>query len=727
MSSNYSENISEIIKILLSDGLKDKVALITAAAKGSPENYDQLFEIGISCAENNRLEDALSIFENLLSVSGVDPRVSYNLGCLYAIKSDFEAALKSFNKALQIAPNDLECLINSASALHELGRYEEAVDRYDKVLSLQPAYVEAWANKGNSLSNLKRYNEAITCFDKALILNPDGYLAWSNKGVTLYKLKQYKQAIDHFSKALAIRTDYAEANINISASLKELKRYEESITYADKALAIDSNLAEGWTNKGGSLRDLGFYQPAIICFDKAHKLKPGIDWLLGDFLSTKLKICDWSGFDGHVKEITNKLLAHQKVINPFSLLGLIDDPSFHKKCAEIFVEEKFPENNLLGPVPIRKRNKKIRIGYFSADFRNHAVSYLTAELFETHNKEQFEIYGFSFARGSGDDMTLRLSKSFNQFINVSEKSDIEIAQLARDSEIDIAIDLGGFTTDYRTGIFSYRVAPIQVSYIGYLGTMYGQYYDYLIADKTIIPDHLQKYYSEKLIYLPCYQVNDRKRLISDKKFTKKNFGLPETGFVFCCFNNNYKILPEIFDSWMRILEAVEGSVLFLYADNELSEKNLKREAEERGVDSKRLIFGKFVTRVEYLARYQSCDLFLDTTPYNAGTTASDALWAGVPVLTLIGNSFPSRIAASLLNGINLPELIATSQEEYENLAVELANNPEKLALIKKKLSENRLNTPLFDTPLFTRNIEKAFEEIFDRYQMGLIPENIAID
>jgi len=727
MSSNYSEKISEIIKIILSNQLKGKAALITSAAGDGPESYDQLFEVGISCAENNRIDDALFIFENLLSIGEPDYRIFYNLGCLYAMVGNFGKALKSFDRALQISPNDLDSLINSASALHELGRYEEAVRRYDHILRLQPAYAEVLANKGNSLSNLKRYNEAITCFDKALIFNPHDCAVWSKKGVTLHKLKQYEQAIVHFNKALLIRPDYAEADLNMSASLKELKRYEESIAYADKALEIDSNLAEGWTNKGGSLRDLGFYQAAITCFDKALKLKPGIDWLIGDFLSTKLKICDWSGFDNYVKEIAKKLQEQQKVINPFSLLGLIDDPALHRKCAEIFIKEKFSENNIFGPITKRKRNEKIRIGYFSADFRNHPVSYLTAELFETHNKERFEIHGFSFARSSGDEMTMRLSESFTQFIDVSKKSDIEIAQLSRDLEIDIAIDLGGFTTDARTGIFSCRVAPIQVSYIGFLGSMYAQYYDYLIADKTIIPEYLQRYYSEKLIYLPCYQVNDRKRQISNKKFTRKNFGLPDTGFVFCCFNNNYKILPEVFGIWMRVLDAVDESVLFLYADNEWSEKSLKKEAEIKGIDPKRLIFGKFVSRDEYLARYQSCDLFLDTTPYNAGTTASDALWAGVPVLTLIGKSFPSRVAASLLNAINLPELIATSSKEYEDLAVELGNNPEKMALLKKKLYVNRLNTSLFDTPLFASNIEKAFEEIVDRYQMGLPPKNIVID
>jgi predicted O-linked N-acetylglucosamine transferase (SPINDLY family) len=366
------------------------------------------------------------------------------------------------------------------------------------------------------------------------------------------------------------------------------------------------------------------------------------------------------------------------------------------------------------------------VGYFSADFRNHAVSLLTAELYELHDKNKFEIFAFSFGLDDKSPMRLRLSQAFNQFIDVSDMSDSGIAELSRSLQIDIAVDLGGHTQESRTGIFPYRAAPIQTSYIGYLGTMGAEYYDYLLADKTIIPDGLQKFYSEKIAYLPSYQVNDRKRTISERQFTRGELGLPETGFVFCCFNNNYKILSSTFDSWMRILNAVEGSVLFLCADNEWAKANLIDEARLRGVDSARLVFGGRIPAEEYLARYRVCDLFLDTFPYNAGTTASDALWTGLPVLTLMGQSFASRVAASLLNAIGLPELITTTQEQYEALAIELAINPKKLENIKFKLANNRLTAPLFETPLFTKNLEAAYVKMIERYQNDLEPGHIAI-
>jgi predicted O-linked N-acetylglucosamine transferase (SPINDLY family) len=367
------------------------------------------------------------------------------------------------------------------------------------------------------------------------------------------------------------------------------------------------------------------------------------------------------------------------------------------------------------------------LGYFSADFGNHAVSYLTAGLFEMHDHEQFEVLAFSLKSRKNDFFLDRIQNSFDQFIDVTNRSDQEIAQLSRELNIDIAIDLGGFTTGSRTGIFAYRAAPIQLSYIGYLGTMAAPYFDYLIADKTIIPPELQSHYTEQIIYLPSYQSNDRKRIVSEKIFTRQELGLPETGFVFACFNNSYKILPATFDGWMRILQKVNGSVLFIYADNHWVEENLKNEAHARGVDPQRLIFGKRIPLDQYMARYRSCDLFLDTTPYNAGTTASDALWVGLPVLTLIGESFASRVAASLLKAIDLPELITNTQEQYEARAIEFALNPDKLTAIKQKLANNRLTTPLFDTPLFTKHLEAAYTKIMERYWADLPPVHIEID
>jgi predicted O-linked N-acetylglucosamine transferase (SPINDLY family) len=366
------------------------------------------------------------------------------------------------------------------------------------------------------------------------------------------------------------------------------------------------------------------------------------------------------------------------------------------------------------------------VGYFSADFKNHPVAFLIAELFEIHDRSQFETYAFSLAEGA-DEMRGRLHKAFDHFIDAEARSDVEIAQVARDLGIDIAVDLSGFTQDSRTGIFAHRAAPIQVNYLGYPGTMGADYIDYIIADKTLIPPQSQQFYSEKIVYLPnSYQVNDRGRLISVRQFTRTELGLPENGFVFCCFNNNFKILPATFDGWMRILKSVKGSVLWLFQDNPRAVDNLRCEALNRGVEASRLIFAERMPLAEHLARHRQADLFLDTLPYNAHTTTSDALWTGLPVLTLMGESFASRVAASLLNAIGLPELITSSQEEYEALAIELALNPKKLADTKLKLANNRLTAPLFDTPLFAKNLEAAYIEIYKKYQADLQPEHMSV-
>jgi predicted O-linked N-acetylglucosamine transferase (SPINDLY family) len=476
-----------------------------------------------------------------------------------------------------------------------------------------------------------------------------------------------------------------------------------------------------------TLHELKRYDQAIAHYDKALSLKPDLDWVYGDLVHTRMKICNWSGWADSLEIISKKVMANEKVAQPFLLLALNDDALLHKKSSETYIQSKHPFSAALGPVLKHSRNQKIRVGYFSADFKNHPVANLVAELFELHDKSQFELFGFSFDSVANDEMRQRLEKSFDQFIEVDYKSDMEVAQLSRDLHIDIAIDLSGFTQDSRAGIFSYRAAPIQINYLGYPGTMGADYIDYIIADRILIPPELQSCYSEKVVYLPSsYQVNDRKRSISDRKFTRQELGLPEKEFVFCCFNNNFKILPTTFASWMRILKAVKGSVLWLLQDNPRVVDNLRCEALNHGVDASRIIFAERMSLSEHLARHRQADLFLDTLPYNAHTTTSDALWTGLPVITLAGNSFASRVAASLLNAIGSPELITSSQEEYEALAIDLAFNQKRLADIKSKLHKNRLSAPLFNTPLFTKNLETAYIEMYERYQNDLQPEHIVI-
>jgi len=588
-------------------------------------------------------------------------------------------------------------------------------------------HIESLLFIGLTLFELKHFDKALIPYNQALILRPDSTECLNNIGNAMYALQRYSEALLHYDKALVLRPNYAECLYNKARTFLKLSYLNEALLLFKKAIFLQPNHAESWFNQGVTFLELKDYDEALLHFNQALKLKPNLDWLLGNLIHLKMRMCIWSDFDGELIKLFKGVNSNQKTITPFITLPLKDDLKLHRKVAESFVAENHPYKPILGPIIEKSPNKKIRIGYFSSDFRIHAVSTLTAELFELHDKNKFEIIAFSFGHDDKSLMRERLSQSFNQFIDVSNLSDLAIAKLSHEHSIDIAIDLGGYTTNSRPDIFAYQAAPIQLSYIGYLGTSGAPYIDYLIADKTIISLDSQNYYSEKIVYLPSYQVNDRKRKISSRQFSKKDFGLPVNSFVYCCFNNNYKILPATFDGWMRILAAVDNSILFLYAENKWAQSNLIIEAQKRGISSERLVFGEHLEPDEYLARYKICDLFLDTFPYNAGTTASDALWAGLPVLTLMGESFASRMAASLLNAIDLPELITSSQEQYETLAIELATNPAKFRGIKAKLESNRFITPLFDTPRFTKNLEDAYIKMYERNHADLPPEHIYIE
>ncbi len=632
-----------------------------------------------------------------------------------------------YHEILCSEPRHFDALQLLASVAAQKKNSLEALELFDQVLTINPGHPFILNNRGNALKELKRYEEALASYDKAIVLYPDYADAYNNRGNALKELRRYEDALLCYDRALALKPDNAAVHNNRADVLLEMKRYEEALVSYDKAIELQSDDADAYNNRGNALQELRRNEDALLSYERALELKPDYKFLSGMCLHSRMKMCDWSAFDDQVHQLAEKIERHEQVSLPFPLLALTDSLSLQKKSALIYVQERFPESHALPEIPKLNRHDKIRIGYYSADFCNHPVSFLTAELFELHNRERFELVAFSFGPEKKDEMRERVKVAFDRFIDVRNLSDMEVAELSRSLEIDIAIDLGGFTTDSRTGIFALRAAPIQVSYIGYLGTMGAAYIDYLIADATIVPEESRKHYSEKIVYLPSYQVNDTKRRIADRVFTREECGLPQKGFVFCCFNNNYKITPGTFDGWMRILLQVEGSVLFLYADNDSAAVNLKKEAESRGVEGERLIFGKRLSRPEYLARYRVADLFLDTLPYNAGTTASDALWAGLPVLTCMGESFASRVAASLLNAIRLPELITSTQEEYEALAIELATNPEKLGQICSKLEQNRFTTPLFDTQLFTHHIEEAYREMYERYQADLPPDHLVVE
>ena len=686
-----------------------------------------MLQQAIQAFQAQNFDGASTMLKRVLMIDQKNLPALQILGLINASKSNHREAVDFLSRAAKIDPNDSSIQYNLAKVLQDCNLYKESVPHHKKAVHLAPNNLEAWLNYGVTVSHLGLYDEAISYFDKAIELNTNYAEAYLNKGAALKELRRYDEALVFFERALLINPRIAQAWNNKGVILKDLKQYEAAIAQYDAALTLNPSLEEVWLNKANALIQLKHNNDAIHHYERALSLNPNIDWVFGDLIHAKMKICCWHGLDSNLLAIFHAVLSGKKIAAPFHVMALVNDPLLLKRSSEIYAFNKYQSNLNLGKIIKRPKKEKIRIGYFSADFHNHATGFLMAELFEIHNKEQFELIGFSFGPQYQDEIRHRLVNAFDQFIEVGNKSDIEIAKLSRNLEIDIAIDLKGFTDDSRPGIFAYRAAPIQVNYLGYPGTIGADYIDYIIADKILIPLDCQAYYSEKVVYLPdSYQANDRNRVISDRQFTKLELGLPENKFIFCCFNNNFKILPETFAGWMRILKAVEGSVLWLYQDNPWVVENLTQEALSHGVEPIRLVFAQQMLLSDHLARHRHADLFLDTFPCNAHTTASDALWAELPVLTLAGKSFASRVAASLLNAIGLPELVTSTQLEYEALAIDLGSSPEKLALIKDKLKQNRLKTPLFDTPLFAKNLEATYLQMYDRYQADLPVAQISI-
>ena len=426
--------------------------------------------------------------------------------------------------------------------------------------------------------------------------------------------------------------------------------------------------------------------------------------------------------------VRSEVNAGKRSTKPFGYQGISDSEQSLRACAEIYATVKYPKSQVRMNHTRHPRHAKIRIGYLAGEFRHQATSILMASLFELHDKHRFELFAFDNGWDDGSKIRTRLEAAFDAIIDITRMSDLDAATLIHNKEIDILVNLNGYFGAARHGVFSYKPSPIQVNYLGFPGTIGSDAIDYLIADRIVIPEDSRQHYVEKIVYLPdSYQVNDPKRVIADTSYSRQALELPDNGFVFCCFNNNYKITPATFDGWMRILSQVPGSVLWLLQDNATAASNLRREAEARGVDAARVIFAKRMPLEEHLARHRAADLFLDSLPYNAHTTASDALWAGLPVLTCLGQTFPGRVGASLLHAIGLPELVTMTQAEYEALAVQLATQSERLDQIRQKLVRNRLTTPLFDVERFTRNIETAYTAMLERYQAGLVPEHIVLD
>ncbi|MCA3359690.1 MAG: tetratricopeptide repeat protein [Roseomonas sp.] len=721
---------------------------------------DPLVAQAVALHQQGRIPEARQAYQRIRSQ---DPGqfVAWHMGGVAALQAgDTRDAHALIRKALALRPNDGAALINLGIILHRLGKLPEALQAFKQGMKTRADDPSAHNNFGNLLRDMQRHEAALQSFGRALALNPENVLAYANRGTVLRDLDRLEEALADFDQALARAPGYAIAHYKKGEVLAELRRVPEALAHLDAALRLEPQsalfhasrgeifqdtknldaalrdfdaairlepeIARYHQGRGLVLQDMRRFPEAAVALEQALKLDRSLPLLQGQALQMRMTICDWRDFDKTLAALEASVASGFAASPPFSLLVASASRQLQRQCAASWLAR---EAKTLASVPQRPdtSGRRIRIGYFSADFHNHATAYLMTELFERHDRTSFELIAYSFGPIMQDAMRARLRAAFDAFHEVSHLSDGDIAALARRDGIDIAVDLKGFTEGGRNKIFAHRAAPLQVSYLGYPGTMAADYMDYLVADPVLIPPEHRADYAEKIMYVPhSYQVNDGTRRIPDRKPERAALGLPEAGFVFCCFNNNYKITPRVFDIWMRLLRAVPGSVFWLLADNPGAAANLRRAAIARGVEADRLVFAERIGLAEHLARHAAADLCLDTLPYNAHTTASDALWAGLPVLTQLGQSFAGRVGASLLTALGLPELITESPAAYEARALELARDPARLGGIRRKLWSQRLTATLFDAGRFARHLEAGFEQILQRHQLGLPPDHIVI-
>ena len=724
---NYAEAFNNIGNALQNQGkLEQAIEAYNKALIIKPEYAEAHYNIGNAFQNQGKLERAIKAYNKALAIRPEYAAVFYNMGISFQDQGKLKEAIRAYNKALAIKPEYAEAYYNMGNTLKDQGKLEEAIAAYRKALAIKPNYAEAFNNIGNALQAQGELEEAIDAYYKLLAIEPDNDKAFNNIGNALQEQRKPEKAIEAYYKALTIKPDNAEAFYNIGLTFKQQGKLIEAIEACKKALSIKPDYAEAYYNMGLTFQDLGKLEEAIEAYNKALFLKPDYSEARAQKMYRQAHICDWRAIEGECALLTDLgILGHS--LPPFTVLSLEDAPEQHRIRSENYAKDKFTIKSIVLPQRPSQIPERLRIGYFSSDFKEHPVAYLLAKVIEYHDRSLFKVFGYSLAPPKMDAMRERLTSSFDVFRDVHNLSDAEILKVAHEDAIDIAIDLTGYTQNSRSKIFSYRPAPVQINFLGYPGTMGANFMDYIIADKNLIPQDFQKFYSEAQIYLPHqYQPQDDELKISARTPTRSNLGLPEKGFVFCAINNTYKITPREFDIWMLLLHRVEGSVLWLLESNKWAKANLLKEALARGVPGERLVFAKKVAHENYLAQFKQADLYLDTFNYNAGATASNALWAGLPVLTKQGKSYTARMASSLLIALGLPELITTSEIEYQKLALKLAQNPEQLAFLAQKLIINRASKPLFKTALFTKKIEQGYKMAYQKFFNGEAPETIIV-
>jgi predicted O-linked N-acetylglucosamine transferase (SPINDLY family) len=675
-----------------------------------------------------RAAEALASFDQAVAIRPAYPEALTNRANALADLKRLDEAVASFDRALAVKPDHVEALNDRGNALVALGRHAEALSGFDRALAIRPGQAGILSNRSAALRGLGRLDEALAGYDAALAIAPDHVDALNGRGVVLHDLRRHAEAVGCFDRALGADPNHAATLNNRGNALMAMDRIADALQSYDRALAARPGDAEALNNRGMALLKLGRFAEAAADFTRLLEADPAYPYARGYRVHARMHGCDWRALDRDLAELQAGIRAGKPAASPLTLLGVSAAAAEMRAAARVWAQDKAKPAAAALWRGERYRHDRIRLAYLSADFRDHAVARLLAGVLARHDRARFETMAVSFGTSVRDAYRQRLEGAFEHFIDVRDRGDREVAALLRRREVDIAVDLMGYTQDSRPSILAARPAPIQANYLGFPATMGADFIDYIIADRFVIPPERAEDYTEKPVYLPdTFQANDARPAPPTPSPTRGAVGLPGDGFVFCCFNNSYKITPAVFDVWMRLLRAVAGSVLWLLAADEAVARNLRQAAEMRQVAPDRLIFAPRVGYAAYVARYRLADLFLDTLPFNGGTTASDALWAGLPLLTCCGEAFHSRMAGSLLRAAGVPELVTHSLDDYAAVALRLARDPAALSGIRARLVANRDRCPLFDTDRFRRHLEAGYQAMWDRCQRGEPPAELAVE
>jgi predicted O-linked N-acetylglucosamine transferase (SPINDLY family) len=704
--------------------------LLKKSLEKSP-SFDAAFLTALTYGQQNNLKMAASYFRQ---ATKIDPSIvegHFNLAYALHQADDFTGARDAYQAALKIKPDYFQALINLSSVLEELKDLDEAIRLLEQAITLKPDEATCHYNLGSALMTAGRHEDALKSFDRVLEITPAHKDALFNRGLTYLALQRNREALDDFGRTLAIDPNDGDCYYQKGLAAQRLRFSDIAADAFVKASEFQPDNADAFLNGGNALEATKKYDKALQFYEKARKLKPDIPFIDGMLHSVRLHACDWADYDKRVQTILSDIDAGRRIILPHGTLLINATREQRKKASEIWADLYFSaiQEKPFEDQPEPPADRKIRIGYFSADFHMHPVSMLAVRMFELHDRSQFEIFAFSMGLPSRDPLRLRVESSVDHFINIREMNDFEVINFTREHGLDIAVDMTGYTADGRPAIFALRAAPIQINYLGFSGTMGAKFMDYIIGDPVLIPPEHDEGYTEKVIRLPdTYMPSDPTRTISSASAVRAAHGLPETGFVFCGFNNPNKLCPPHFDIWMRILIAVPDSVIWMSSASAMTQDNLRKEAKQRGVDPARLIFASRVPDwADHLARHAAADLFLDTLPHNAHATANDALWGGLPVLTALGESYAGRVGSSLSCAAGMNELVTRDLVEYERLAIEIAQTPGRSRALKDKLAQNLKTAPIFDVERYTRNIEKAFRTLLDHQRQGLPAQSLDIE